>query len=168
MTPRLEASGVVLRPLTIDDAPALFIAVSDPVAQRYRDQAPHRDVCETARYITDTLARGHGWAITQNDGEALGRIALRVVGDSGEIGIIVRRAMQGRGLGATALRLVEDYAFGALRLRVLAATIDCENQASLRLFERAGFVRDEAAPASVETHAGVRTKLRLLSKEAAR
>lgn len=166
MTPRLDAADAVLRPLVLEDAPALFVAMSDPVAQFYRRQAPHGDVSETARYIEDTLRKGYGWAITADGGEALGRIALRVAGETGEIGIIVRAAAQGRGLAAAAVRLVQGFAFETLGLKRLRADIDSENARSLRLFERAGFARVDFVSGSDVTHKGVRDSI-VVVKEAA-
>lgn len=166
MAPRLDAAKAVLRPLVLEDAPALFVAMSDPVAQTYRRQAAHSDVAETARYIEDTLRKGYGWAITADGGEALGRIALRVADDTGEIGIIVRAAAQGRGLASSAVRLVQGFAFGTLGLKRLRADIDSENARSLRLFERAGFARVDFVRASDVTHKGVRDTV-VMVKEAA-
>ncbi|HYD86345.1 MAG TPA: GNAT family N-acetyltransferase [Vitreimonas sp.] len=165
-TPRLEAPGVVLRPLARADAPALFLAMSDAEAQRYRRQSPHQTVMETASYIDDTLARGFGWAITVDGEEALGRIALRVDGATGQIGIILRGSAQGRGLGAASLRLVQAFAFEALRLEKLTADIDSENMKSLRLFARAGFTQTGFMRAGAITHAGVRDSV-IVAKAAA-
>lgn len=164
-TPRLEAARAILRPLTHTDAPALFVAMSDPVAQHFRRQAPHQNVAETERYIDETLRKGFGWAITADGGEALGRIALRVAADIGEIGIILRGEAQGRGLASTAVRLVQGFAFDVLQLARLRAEIDRENARSLLLFEHLGFVRTELIPASDVTHKGVRDTI-MVVKEA--
>jgi [ribosomal protein S5]-alanine N-acetyltransferase len=164
-TPRLEAARAILRPLTRADAPALFIAMSDPVAQHYRRQTPHQNVAETERYIDETLRKGFGWAITVGGGEALGRIALRVAADTGEIGIILRGEAQGYGLASTAVRLVQDFAFDVQQLKRLRAEIDRENARSLLLFEHLGFARTELIRASDVTHKGVRDTI-VVVKEA--
>jgi RimJ/RimL family protein N-acetyltransferase len=163
--PRLEAARALLRPLVQSDAPALFIAMSDPVAQYFRRQAPHQNLAETKHYIDETLRKGFGWAITADGGEALGRIALRVAGETGEIGIILRREAQGRGLASSAVRLVEGFAFDTLQLKRLRAEIDRENARSLLLFEHIGFVRTDLIAASDVTHKGVRDNV-VVVKEA--
>jgi RimJ/RimL family protein N-acetyltransferase len=156
-TPTLKGDGVVLRPLALGDAEALFIAYADPETQKYRLHGPHANVAETARYIADTLAKGRGWAITETGGEALGRIALRTPEPGiGEIGIALRRAVWRQRLGSRAVRLVEHYAFAELGLTRLRANVDSQNAASLALFEHAGFVRGALMPASAITHNGVR------------
>ncbi|MCX7359541.1 MAG: GNAT family N-acetyltransferase [Alphaproteobacteria bacterium] len=141
MTPTLTAPGIVLRPLALADAPALFVALSDPQVQLYRRALAHTSLAETEAYIADTLGKSRAaWAITANGGEALGRLALRVTEpESGEFGIVIRAEAQGRGLGLKAIALAEGFAFGDLNLRILRANIDAENVASKALFARAGF-----------------------------
>lgn len=145
-TPTLSAAGIVLRPLLASDAPALFIALSDPAIQRYRLQDAHESIAETSAYIADTLAKSRAaWAITEAGGEALGRLALRTPEpDVGEFGIVIRAAAHRRGLGLKALTLAEAFAFGELRLQTLRAGIDAKNTASLALFARAGFTAQPA------------------------
>jgi [ribosomal protein S5]-alanine N-acetyltransferase len=143
--PTLVGAGIVLRPLVLEDAASLFVALSDPEVQHYRRDAAHATVEETARYIQDTLARSRAaWAVTESGGEALGRLALRVPeAGVGEFGIVIRREAQRRGLGLKALALAEAYAFDTLGLASLRADIDAENTPSLALFRCAGFT-DEA------------------------
>ncbi len=158
-TPLLEAPGIVLRPLDVADAGALFSAHGDPDAHHFWSSPAHASVDETARYIeqTLTLPGASAWAITEAGGDALGRIALFVVREGvGEVGIILRREAQGRGLAAQALKLVERYAFDDLALHRLAADIDPDNNASLSLFLRAGYQREGLLRGNWKTHLGVR------------
>ena len=158
-TPRLEAPGIVLRPLEIADAPSLFAAHSDPEAHHYWSEPAHANVEETAREIerTLTLPGALVWAITVDGGEALGRLLLWTPREGvGEFGIILRREAQGRGLAAKALKLVEAYGFGEMGLHRLAADIDPDNSASISLFLRAGFQREGLLRGNWKTHIGVR------------
>ncbi len=155
----LTAPGVTLRPLAAADAEALFVAHGDPEVHLHWSSPAHGDVEQTRRYIEETLAmRGaHAWAITEDGGEALGRVALFVPREGvGEIGILLRRAACGRGLASKALGLVEEYAFSELRLHRLVADVDPENSASLSLFERAGFQREGLLRENWKTHLGLR------------
>jgi RimJ/RimL family protein N-acetyltransferase len=157
--PTLSATGVVLRPLTLADAPALFAAHSDEETHHYWSGPAHTDVMQTERYIAETLALkgAHVWAITEEGGEALGRIGLFVQREGvGEIGIIMRREATGRGLASKALQLVIDYGFGPLDLHRIGADIDPDNSASLSLFLRAGFQREGLLRGNWKTHLGVR------------
>lgn len=143
--PILQANGLVLRALTLADTPALFIAHSDPEVQKYRRRPAHKTLAETEDYVKYTIERAEGraWAITERAGETLGRVALRSPHPGvGEIGILLRRDAQRRGLGLKTIKLIEDYAFGPLGMHRLIADIDSENSASLSLFLRAGFERE--------------------------
>ncbi|MCC8186285.1 MAG: GNAT family N-acetyltransferase [Bacteroides sp.] len=59
----------------------------------------------------------------------------------GAVGIAVLAREQGKGYAAEALQLLCEYALGFLRFRQLYAHIPVSNEASLRLFSKAGFVR---------------------------
>ena len=90
--PTLETTGVVLRPLALEDAEALFAAHGDERTHHFWSGPAHRDVEQTRAYIADTIAMkgAHVWAITEAGGVALGRIALFVQREGvGEIGIIL-------------------------------------------------------------------------------
>ncbi len=157
--PVLSASGVVLRPLDVADAPALFAAHGDAETHRYWSSPAHESVAQTARYIEETLAMkgAQAWAITEGGGEALGRVALFELREGvGEIGIVMRRDATGRGLASKALQLVEDHAFGERGMHRLMADIDPENNASISLFLRAGFQREGLLRGNWKTHLGVR------------
>jgi [ribosomal protein S5]-alanine N-acetyltransferase len=159
MTKRLEAPGVVLRPLETADAEALFAAHGDAETHKYWSSPAHRSVDETARYIEDTLAMkgARVWAITESGGEALGRIALFVLRDGvSEIGIVMRRDATRRGLASKAVSLVVEHAFGELGVHRIAADIDPDNSASISLFLRAGFQREGLLRGNWKTHLGVR------------
>ncbi|MEQ1492146.1 MAG: GNAT family N-acetyltransferase [Terricaulis sp.] len=146
-TPTLTAPGIVLRPLA----------------------GAHEDVSETEAYILNTLAMSRAaWAITEDGGEALGRLALRVPeAGIGELGIVLRAAAHGRGLGFKALQCAETFAFTQLGLSKLTGNIDAENAASLALFAKAGFTREALLTANRVTDLGVRDSV-LMAKPAPR
>lgn len=157
--PRLEAPGVVLRPLELSDAQALFAAHNDPDTHHFWSSPAHTSVDQTERYIADTLAikGAHVWAITADGGEALGRIGLFVQREGvGEIGIILRREAQGHGLAAKTLDLVTAYGFDELGLHRIYGDIDPDNSASLSLFLRAGYTREALLRGNWKTHLGIR------------
>lgn len=157
--PILKAQGAVLRPLELSDAEALFAAHGNEQTHHFWSGPAHRDVEQTRQYIADTInmSGAHVWAITENGGEALGRIALFVQREGvGEIGIIMRPEATGRGLASKALALVIEHGFGPLDLHRIAADIDPDNNASISLFLRAGFQREGLLRGNWKTHLGVR------------
>ncbi|MDX2275203.1 MAG: GNAT family N-acetyltransferase [Hyphomonadaceae bacterium] len=156
--PTLEAPGVVLRQLEVGDAAALFPAYAE-ASERPRATAPHTDVKQTEAHIAAMLERygAHVWAVTEDGGEALGRIALYVFREGvGEFGVLLRREAQGRGMASKAVELVSAYGFEQLDLHRLMADIDPENSASLTLFIRNGFQREAVLKQNWKTRVGLR------------
>ncbi|MEZ5995747.1 MAG: GNAT family N-acetyltransferase [Hyphomonadaceae bacterium] len=164
--PTLSGSGIVLRQLELADAEALFAAHSDPETHRFWSGPAHTCVEQTRAEIAATLSMANGcvWAITENGGEALGRIGLFTLRDGvGEIGVIMRREATGRGLASKALNLVATFAFDELALHRIGADIDPDNTSSLSLFLRAGFQREGLLRGNWKTHLGIRDSV-IMSK----
>ena len=59
-----------------------------------------------------------------------------------ELGYIVTPGARGCGLGAAILRALTDWAFAATNVERIRLVVDVENSASLRVAERAGYVRE--------------------------
>ncbi|MDX2275202.1 MAG: GNAT family N-acetyltransferase [Hyphomonadaceae bacterium] len=158
-TPILQGDGVVLRPLRVDDAEALFAAHGDVRAHHFWSGPAHESIAQTARYIQDTLdiPGARVWAITETGGPAMGRIGLFEHREGvGEFGIIMRPDAQGRGLALKAVMLASAYAFETMGLHRLVADIDPDNSGSLNLFLRAGFHREALLKQNWRTHLGLR------------
>jgi RimJ/RimL family protein N-acetyltransferase len=62
-----------------------------------------------------------------------------------ELGWTLVAEAEGRGIAFEAASAARDWAFGALGLRTLVSYIDPDNARSIRLAERLGAVRDDAA-----------------------
>lgn len=157
--PILEAPGVVLRPLELADAEALFAAHRDEETHHYWSGPAHKSVEETRANIAEALANktANVWVITEAGGEALGRTGIFVLREGvGEIGIIMRREATGRGLASKAVQLVVEHGFCVLGLHRIAADIDPDNTSSLSLFLRAGFQREGLLRGNWKTHLGIR------------
>lgn len=159
--PILRTDRTILRPLTIDDSPALHVAHSDPAVHHFWSGPAHETLEETRAYTAATLALGPCWAITADGAEALGRLVLAPIRQGvDEIGILLRSAAQGKGHGGDAIRLVTAWAFANGRHRLMA-DIDQDNAASLRLFEANGFKREGYFRQHWITHLGKRDSVML-------
>ncbi|MFA6837661.1 MAG: GNAT family N-acetyltransferase [Dysgonamonadaceae bacterium] len=55
------------------------------------------------------------------------------------VGILVDKKFQGKGLGSQILTLLEEYAFGFLKINQLYAIIPFRNNASIRLFTKCNY-----------------------------
>lgn len=62
------------------------------------------------------------------------------------IGMYIAPEHRGKGVGKEALRLLEDYAFGHLNLRVLYAVIATKNTACTTLYRHAGYTGSSPLP----------------------
>lgn len=62
------------------------------------------------------------------------------------IGMYIAPEYRGQGVGKEALRLLEEYAFGFLHLRVLYAVISTKNTACITLYRHAGYTESSVLP----------------------
>lgn len=163
----------LLRPLALEDAEALFEAYGDPEVCRYWSRPEYASVEETREALAWEIAHGQSWSMVDAKdgpgGPAMGRISLFKNASPGvvEIGVIMARKGQGRGLAGDAVRALVAHAFKLGMHRVFADT-DPDNLACIRLFERAGFVREAFLRKAWKTHLGLRDGIILarLSPEA--
>ena len=142
-TPRL-----ILRPIAVHDADALFVARSDPQVMRYWDwpaQKSVEQIEEIFRLHVPGIDDGTilWWAVVlAPDGPAIGECDLSEIDPChrrAELGFLFARAYWGQGYAAEATQAVIAYAFGALGLERLTARIHEGNHASVRLIERLNF-----------------------------
>jgi len=124
--------------------------ISDPEIVRHTrvpdDPPPGFAAAWVDRYVAGWQDGSRaGFAIVSHDGSFLGMAAivdLDLDGAQGEIGYIVVEAARGRGVAGRALGLVTGWALGDLGLARVELLIDVENAASIRVAERAGYVRE--------------------------
>lgn len=149
------SDGVRLRPLAVDDLPAFLAYRNDPeVARfqswtRYTEEEARAYLERCAAATRDVPGQWRQWAIEWTDPSGgapvlAGDCGMRLDDDGrqAEIGFTLSRALQGRGIGAAAVRLLLEHAFGALGLHRVVAVTDARNAPAARLLERAGFRRE--------------------------
>jgi RimJ/RimL family protein N-acetyltransferase len=97
----------------------------------------------------DAAADGSRAFLFARDGEVVGDGDFRnAVQGAAELAVLIGpRALQGLGLGARFVLMMLRVGFERLALERVFVAIRPANAASLRLFERAGFVRDETPAA---------------------
>lgn len=149
--PLLEGERIRLRAFRDDDLHDLFAVHSDPEVMRYWS-FPVWTELEQARPRLESAMTGSDptrllcWAMTKRDDDRLiGGVTMYDINPEqgrAEIGYSLGSAHWGQGLAKEALQLVLGHAFGALHLRRVEADIDPRNEASVRLIERLGFVRE--------------------------
>lgn len=149
--PTLEAENLILRPLQTSDLDDLFEYAQDPDVYSYGMWQPYpsREACADdlnsliKRYDAGTL---WWWAlVSKGDGKMIGRCELTdVVPHVGraDIGYALNKKYWGKGYATEAIQKVMTYAFEAMTLNRIAATVLADNAASIHLLEKLGMTRE--------------------------
>ncbi|MBN9495464.1 MAG: GNAT family N-acetyltransferase [Alphaproteobacteria bacterium] len=136
--PPVDRAGapVHLRPATPADCDIVFGWQSDPRVRRHfrNPNPPARD--EHVAWFADRLRRPDGvFYVVESDARPAGIVRADRRDDGWEVSILIDPARAGRGIGRTALALLDELMPNArLRAHVLAA-----NEASHRMFSAAGY-----------------------------
>lgn len=137
--------GLVLRPWTLDDVPAIMKAYADPLVQEWQGFRAERE--DEAR---DMIARWRdgwpaessaSWAVVSGDGEIAGRMSLREMNlrcGWAEVAYWTMPSARGTGIAPRALTAMTDWAFDAGFHRVWLKH-STRNPASCRVADKAGF-----------------------------
>ncbi|HJQ19689.1 MAG TPA: GNAT family protein [Gemmatimonadaceae bacterium] len=145
----IDCGPCALRPWRLDDAEALAdVANEREIWMQLRDRFPH----------PYTRAHADGWvqhAVTQQqptdlaiavDGRAAGGIGITLGSDiervNAEIGYWLGKRYWGRGIVSAALRAMTRYAIEEFSLTRVFAIPFVENAGSIRVLEKAGYVRE--------------------------
>lgn len=141
--PGLETARLVLRPIELRDARAIFESYAqDPDVSRFLTWRPHRSIADTEAYIAH-FANAPGsrtYAMVGRDDNILrGAFDIRHAGP-GKVGYgyVLARQWWGRGLMPEALRAVADWALAQPSIWRIGDVCDVDNRASARVMEKAG------------------------------
>ncbi|MBC8104330.1 MAG: GNAT family N-acetyltransferase [Cytophagales bacterium] len=146
-TLRLVGERVILRPLMIEDAPAMFAYARDSEVTRFLPWEPAATVESVLPFLQDQVSRrtrqeSLGMAILLAEtGEMIGStdlMDLRRIRGEGEIGYLLAQPYWGRGLMTEAARMTLECGFGRLKLTRVTAYADAENRGSRRVLEKLG------------------------------
>jgi RimJ/RimL family protein N-acetyltransferase len=150
--PPLAGDVVLLRPWREADVPGIVLAFSDPVMQRFSWRTTPYTETDAREYFAEqeeVRLRGEGlnFALVEprDQDVVLGDVCLYEVRlDQGcaAVGYWLAPGARGRGLATHAVRLLAQWAFAELGLARLELTCGPDNEASQRVAERCGFVRE--------------------------
>ena len=146
---QIECSRCLLRPFVATDADSLARYANDPaVARNLRDRFPHPyHRADADAYIAHVATRPiqTTFGIVVGN-EAIGSISLMLGDDiarrSAEVGYWIGQPFWGRGIAADALRAATHYAFTTLGLARVFAVPFATTTRSVRVLEKAGYVRE--------------------------
>jgi RimJ/RimL family protein N-acetyltransferase len=149
--PTLDGERVRLRSFRDGDGAALYTIYSDPEVMRYWSYPAWTENAQADAYLSRVrdavVSEGVlAWAIANRDDDLLiGTMTVLHIDSANaraEIGYALASSHWGRGYAQEALRIALAFAFDAMQLRRIEADVDPRNQASCRLLERIGFVRE--------------------------
>ena len=153
----LETERLLLRPVTLDDAEAMFEYSSDEENTRYT--FPNKDLEETKNIIARLfMGRPLGnWGIElKENSKLIGSIDLHKLDPvlkKAAIGYVVHKNYWNQCLATEALKEIIQLAFESLDMNMLVALHDVENPASGRVMEKAGMKFSHIAPyAALDEH----------------
>ena len=149
--PIIETERLVLRPVTLDDAEAMFAYASNKENTRYT--FPTNQSLEETRnniaqfYLANPLGR---WGIElKNSGKFIGTIDLHKIDPvlkKAAIGYIIHQKYWNQGLTTEANRAVIKLAFEEIGMNKLVAFHDKANPASGKVMEKSGMRFSHAEP----------------------
>lgn len=149
--PELRTPRLLLRQIMETDAAALFSLRSDERVMRYFDAPMMQSEEEACAFLAKSQAsfeEGGGilWAISLlEDAAMIGTITIWRIDKThfrGEMGYLLHPDFQGKGLMSEAMQAVLRYGYDTLNLHSMEANVNPNNQASITLLERNGFVRE--------------------------
>ncbi|WP_173095759.1 GNAT family N-acetyltransferase [Actinomadura verrucosospora] len=171
---RLETGRLVLRPFGLDDAPALIEVIragEDFLPPNFPDALEAEPLAWFLREGVHKVQRfglGIHLAVTDREtGGLIGTIGLFKVDWAQltcEVGYGVRSSARGRGYATEALTLVSDWALracGLFRIELRALTT---NHPSIRVAEKAGYVREGIARGAERDADGVNQDMVVFSR----
>jgi len=129
-------------------APRLCAFYNEPYNRAMLSHDQELTVDDVVEHFADLGEDGVGFLFEQ-DGALVGDGDLRhIAGGAAECAILIgERPAQGKGLGTRFLTMIHALAFGRLGLERVFATVIPANVASLRLFEKLGYRRDDSPAA---------------------
>jgi RimJ/RimL family protein N-acetyltransferase len=146
---RLELTRCTIRPWASTDAESLHRHANNRhVSMQLRDRFPFPYELQHARAFLAWIAQQPSptvWAIEVNQ-EAAGGIGLELHSDvervSAEIGYWLGESLWGRGIVTEALTAVTKAAFERYELTRIYAVPFADHEASVRVLEKAGYLRE--------------------------
>jgi len=151
-SPILKSEKIVLRRLRRSDVESLTLNANNKNIARFIPGFPSPYTVEHARSWIDKTNRLYRkgteihFGICDIESDAIiGMVGFKNINCqslNAEVGYWVGRKYWKRGIASEGLRLISGYAFGELKLHRIYAIVSSKNIASVRVLEKAGFLRE--------------------------
>lgn len=143
----IETERLILRPLSLDDAEAEFVWLSDPLVNRYMQYSLYTDVADVVKWLDVAMHcedELHFGFVRKEDGLLIGAGSIRPVEEDGawEFGYNLRRDAWNKGYATEATRAMIDLVRREYGARIIVASHAVANPASGRVMEKCGLTFD--------------------------
>ena len=149
--PTLTTNRLVLRKITIDDAPEMFFMRTDDRVMKYIERPRPKSIDETIAFINmineeEKKNNLITWGIAlKNESKLIGTVCfLRFQKENYriELGYALHPGYWNKGIMNEVLSVVIDYGFKEMKAHSIEANINPENTASQKLLEKNKFIRE--------------------------
>ena len=149
--PILETERLILRRVLPSDVKEMFELRSNPETMKYIPRpllTNHEEALAHIQMMEDKIETNEGinWAITlKGDDKMLGVIGhyrIKPEHYRAEVGYMILPEYHGKGITTEAVQCVVDYGFNTMQLHSIEGVIDPENEASQRVLQKCGFVKE--------------------------
>ncbi len=150
--PELKTERLLLRRVTMEDAPEIFFLRSDAAVLQFLSKEPAATIKEAKDFITrinNDIDNNDGilWAIVlkEGSGKAIGSICYWRLSKEhyrAELGYVLDPNFWRRGIMKEAILKVLKYGFSGMGLHSIEARISPANIASAAVLEATGFIRE--------------------------
>lgn len=138
---RIETERLILRPLTVDDASAVFEWAGDPIVNRYMPYPLHKSVADAEEWIRSLGEKNEFCFCLKDSGKVIGSgsVICDAKRASYELGYNLNRAYWGMGYATEAARALISWAYRTLGARDFFACHVNANKASGNVLRKCGF-----------------------------
>ena len=160
----LYTERLVLRQMTMNDAPQILVLRSDERILRYLIISKCLNEEEAMQFIDKinksvSRSESYYWGIAQKneEGKLIGTICIWNISEENsraEIGFVLHPDWQGTGLMNEAVKTVLDFVFDKLRIHSIEAEVHPGNLASKKLLKKQGFVKDASSKENIFSNDG--------------
>ena len=149
ITPILETERLLLRPLKISDAEAIYNNwATDPEVSKYVRWSAHQSIDVTVEWLSSaekniTSEKSYDWGfVLKETGEIIGSGGVYYNDEQKmfEVGYVMMKKHWNKGLTTEAAKAMVDFAVNKLKQTELYARYAKENVASGKVMEKCGFV----------------------------
>lgn len=147
--PTLQTERLLLRPIELEDAEAIFSYAKNPNVCKYTLWEPHQSVQDSLNYIQDYVFDYYNQGVPEPFGIALKKHPEKIIGTVGcfwtskqskamELAYAIAEEFWGQGLVAEASLAVMDFCFKEFNLKRIQSRCKTENKSSARVMEKVG------------------------------